>query len=132
MSLVAGSLFKASWGSPLAVVALCVAMSVAVVALTAFVMSVSRTERQAETLASALTFSLALLGGNFAFLGAAPEAMRRLAALTPNGLALRGFTDLATGAPAGAALARPLVGIALFTLLVGGVAAITGRRAVVA
>jgi ABC-2 type transport system permease protein len=123
MSLVAGTLFKASWGSPVAVVALCVAMSAAVVALTAFVMSVSRTERQAETLASAL---------NFAFLGAAPEAMRRLAALTPNGLALRGFTDLATGAPAGAALARPLVGIALFTLVVGGIAAVTGRRAVVA
>lgn len=131
VSLFAATLFGASWGSPLGVVALCVAMSAAVVSLAAFVMSVARTERQADTLSSALTFTLALVGGNFVFLGGAPEVLRRMAAVTPNGLALRGFTDLATGAPAGEALARPLLGIAAFTIVVAAASLAAGRRAVV-
>ena len=131
VSGVAGLVFGASWGSPVGVVALCVAMAAAVVALAAFVMSVARTERQAETLSSAVTFTLALVGGNFVFLGNAPEGLRRLAALTPNGLALRGFTDLATGAATADAVLRPVLGIALFTVVLGAVAVVAGRRAVV-
>jgi ABC-2 type transport system permease protein len=101
------------------------------VALAALVMSVAHTERQAETMASAITFALALLGGNFVFLGAAPELLRRLAAFTPNGLALRAFTDLGTGAAVGAAVTRPLLGMAAFTVAVGALSTLFGRRAVV-
>ena len=131
VSLVTGLVFRASWGSPAGVAVLCLGMAVAVVALAALVMSVARTERQAETLSSALTFALALLGGNFVFIGAAPEALRRLAAVTPNGLALRGFTDLATGVPTAEAVRLPLLGMLAFTAVVGALAALGGRRAVV-
>jgi ABC-2 type transport system permease protein len=130
MSFLVGAVFDASWGSPLGVIALCVGMATAVVALAALVMSVAHTERQAETLASAITFSLALFGGNFVFVGAAPALLRRIAGFTPNGLALRAFTDLGTGAGASAVM-RPLAGIAVFTVSVGALAAVAGRRAVV-
>lgn len=131
MALVTDVVFGASWGSPLGVAALCVGMAAAVVALSALVMSAARSERQGETLASATTFTLALLGGNFVFLGVAPPVLRTLSRLTPNGWALRGFTDLATGAPTLDAIATPLLGMAVFTAVVGAIAVLAGRRAVV-
>ncbi|HET6793510.1 MAG TPA: ABC transporter permease, partial [Acidimicrobiales bacterium] len=96
VALVTTAAFGAYWGSPVAVVAVCAAMVLAVVCLTALVIGVSRTQRQAEGIASALVFGLALLGGNFVFVSAEPDLMRRLSLLTPNGWALRAFTDLST------------------------------------
>ena len=85
-------------------------MALAVVPLTALVITLARTERQAEGMASIVVFGLALLGGNFVFVSAEPTIMRRLALLTPNGWALRGFTDLATNAGSGAVV-EPVVAI---------------------
>lgn len=130
MSTVTALVFGASWGSPVGVGLLCLFMSFSVVSLAAFVMGTARTERQAESLSSIVTFSLALLGGSFTFLGAAPPIMRRLAVFTPNGWALRGFTDLATGVSTWHAVAIPLAGIAAFTFVVGVAAVGTGRGAV--
>jgi ABC-2 type transport system permease protein len=45
-----------------------------------------------------VTFVLALLGGNFVGPGAAPELLRQLSLLTPNGWALAAFTDLSADA----------------------------------
>jgi ABC-2 type transport system permease protein len=129
VAVVTTLLFGADWGPPPAAAALCVAMVLAVVCLTAFVIAVSRTERQAEGFASLLVFGLALLGGNFIFVSVSPSLIRRLALLTPNGWALRGFTDLATGASAHAVV-QPIVAILAFSLVIGGVAAVFSRRAV--
>ena len=50
--------------------------------------------------------------------------MRRLALLTPNGWALRGFTDLATtGGRRCAPSVQPIVAILAFSVVVGDVAA---------
>jgi linearmycin/streptolysin S transport system permease protein len=119
--------FGASWGSPLGVAALIVTMSLAVVVLTAFVMAVSRTERQAEGIASIVTFALALVGGNFTFISTAPSVLRHLALFTPNGWAMRGFTDLGTGAGIGA-VGRPVLSILAFTVALGAVTAAIARR----
>lgn len=131
MAAVTAGLLGASWGSPVGVVVLCIAMAGAVVALSALVMSVARSERQAEAFSSVLTFALALLGGSFLFLGDAPPLMRRLATLTPNGWALRGFTDLGTGVDTWTAVTVPVLAIAAFSLVVGVVAAVAGRGALV-
>ena len=56
----------------------------------------ARTQRQAEGIASIIVFGLALFGGDFFFISSAPSTIKRLALLTPNGWAIRGFTDLAT------------------------------------
>ena len=121
-------LFGASWGSPYATAMLCIAIAIAVVALTALVIAIARTERQAEGLASIIVFGLALIGGNFISISSAPEFMRRLALGTPNGWALRGFTDLSTGVPGPTAVIRPVLAILLFSAVVAALAVVSARR----
>ncbi len=122
--------FGAYWGSPAAVVAVCAAMIVAVVSLTALVIALARTQRQAEGISAAVVFALALLGGNFVFVSASPAFMRRLSLLTPNGWALRAFTDLSTTGGGLAAAAGPVAAILGFSAVVGALAVLLGRRAV--
>jgi ABC-2 type transport system permease protein len=129
VAVVTSLVFGAKWGPPLAAAAICVAMMLAIVALTAFVIVVARSDRQAEGLAAIVVFGLALLGGNFVFSAASSEPMRRLALATPNGWALRGLTDLGSGAGAGAAV-RPVLAILAFTAVVAVVAVSGARRAV--
>ncbi len=68
-------LFGAHWGNPLSVAALCLAMTTAVVALTAFVIAVARTDRQSDGFSALIVFGLSLLGGNFVTISAAPPLM---------------------------------------------------------
>jgi ABC-2 type transport system permease protein len=102
----------------------------AVVCLTALVMGVAHTQRQAEGVASMLVFGLALLGGNFLFVSAAPSIMRRLALLTPNGWAMRAFMDLSTTGGGFGAIATPVTAILVFSAIVGTAALLLAPRAV--
>ena len=127
LAVVSSLLFGAQWGPPVPAAALIIAMSAALVALTALVIAVSRTERQADGIAMMITFALLLLGGDFVLISQAPEMLRRFALLTPNGWALRGFTDLATGAAATSAVG-PVLAILGMAALIGALAAAAGRR----
>ncbi|TCC16064.1 ABC transporter permease [Kribbella sindirgiensis] len=127
LAIVSSLAFDAEWGPPAAALALILAFSAVLVALTALVVAIARTERQADGLATIVTFVLLLLGGNFVLLSQAPEMLRRLALLTPNGWALRGFTDLATGAGATSAIVPVLVILGMAALL-GTIAAVVGQR----
>ena len=130
IALITSALFGASWGSPLAATTVCLAMVISVVCLTALVIGLSRTQRQAEGISSAVIFVLALLGGNFTFISVAPSIMRRLALFTPNGWALRAFTDLSTtGGGMGTALV-PVLAILAFSAVTGSAAVLLARRAV--
>jgi ABC-2 type transport system permease protein len=122
--------FDARWGPPLIVLAMILALALTMVSLTALVITAARTERQADGWASMLTFGLVLLGGNFVFIGGAPPLVRTLALLTPNGWALRAFTDLAGGA-AWTAAVTPLLAILAFALGIGAVAFALRRRVVI-
>ena len=121
--------FGAYWGPPLAVAALIVALALTLVGLTALVITAARTERQSEGFASILTFGLVLLGGNFVFVGEAPQLVRTLALFTPNGWALRALTDFSGGADWTAG-ATPLMAILAFALGTGAVAFTLRRRVV--
>ena len=129
VAVVTSLAFHADWGPPLVVLALIVALALTLVGLTALVITAARTERQAEGFASILTFGLVLLGGNFVFIGGAPPILRTLALLTPNGWALRAFTDLAGGADWTAAV-TPLMAILAFAFGTGAVAFALRRRVV--
>ena len=107
--------FGADWGAPAGVLPLIVATVLAVAGVTILVASFGRTERQVDAYTSLVAFVLALAGGNFMGPGPVPDAMRVLALFTPNGWALRTFSDLS----AGVADARS-VGLALVILLVIG------------
>ena len=127
VAVVTSLAFHADWGPPLAVFALIVALALTLVGLTALVITAARTQRQASGFASILTFGLVLLGGNFIFIGGAPQILRTLALLTPNGWALRAFTDFAGGADWTAGV-TPMMAILAFAFGTGAVAfALRGR-----
>ncbi len=130
IALVTTLVFGANWGDPLAAAALCIAVVIAVVCLTALVIGLARTQRQAEGIASAVVFGLALLGGNFVFISAMPDVMKRIALFTPNGQALRAFTDLSTTGGGLHTVVTPILAILGFSLVVGLLAALLARRAV--
>ncbi|MCC6436764.1 MAG: ABC transporter permease [Acidimicrobiales bacterium] len=91
--LVTSVLFDAPWGDPIAVSVLIVSTVFAIAGVATFVASLARTERQADAATAAVTFLLALLGGNFVGPNQ-PPLLRRLSVLTPNGWSLRAFADL--------------------------------------
>ena len=95
--VASGALLGAHWGHPVAVLGLVVATVLAAMGILTLVMTMAKTEEQAGTYTSAVAIVLALLGGSFVPISFAPALLRRLALATPNGWALRAFTDLATG-----------------------------------
>jgi ABC-2 type transport system permease protein len=130
VGVVTSFAFGANWGPTLPALVLGAVLVLAVVCLTAFVIGVSKTQRQAEGISSIIVFGLSILGGNFFFISQAPSAMKRLALLTPNGWALRGFTDLATIGGGFGTIAEPVLGIAAFSVIVAAIAAMLAPRAV--
>lgn len=130
IGIVTSVAFGADWGAPAPALAVCVALVLAVVALSALVIGLSRTARQAEGIASLVVFTLALLGGNFFFISSAPAIMKRLALFTPNGWALRAFSDLATIGGGFGTVLVPLAAIAAFTVVTGALAIALAPRAV--
>jgi ABC-2 type transport system permease protein len=92
-SLVLG----ADWGDPLGVVLLIVAAALAVAGIAGLIAGVARTEQSADSLATAVAFVFALLGGAFIPPGDLPDTLARLTVLTPTGVALRGFAELSAG-----------------------------------
>jgi ABC-2 type transport system permease protein len=127
VALVTSLVFGADWGPPLAVAALVVAMALTLMCLTMLVIALARTDRQADGLASILAFGLALLGGNFVYLGSAPPVLHTLALFTPNGWALRAFTDLSGGA-GWTAILQPILAILAFCAAVTAIVAFLTRR----
>ena len=130
IALITSALFGANWGSPLAAIVVCLAMVISVVCLTALVIGLARTQRQAEGISSAVIFVLALLGGNFTFISVAPSIMRKLALFTPNGWALRAFIDLSTTGGGLSTVAIPVLAICTFSAVAGSAAVLLAKRAV--
>ncbi|MBK9179862.1 MAG: ABC transporter permease [Acidimicrobiales bacterium] len=110
MWLVTTVVFGARWGDPVAVVVVAAATVFAIAGVSTLVTALARTEAQADALAAAVTFTLALLGGNFVQPGALPDVLRRLSLATPNGWALRAFTDLSAD-EAGLVEVLPAIGV---------------------
>lgn len=87
----------ADWGDPVGTLALIVSAVLAVAGIGTFVTALARTDAQAEGYTTTVTFVFALMGGNFTPPGDMTETMRTLSLATPNGWALRGFTELSAG-----------------------------------
>jgi len=130
IGVVTTAAFGADWGAPLPAALLGLALVFSVICLTALVIGVARTQRQAEGIGSIIVFGLALLGGDFFFISSAPSAIKHLALLTPNGWAIRGFTDLATIGGGLGTIVEPVIAILIFSVVVGAFALSLARRAV--
>ena len=123
-------LLGAEWGHPVAVVAVVVAAVLAAMGIVSLVITLARTEEQAGAYASAVAILLALLGGNFVPITFAPAVLRKLALLTPNGWALRAFTDLGTGAPNLSTVVTAIVVCLVFAAVTGGIGLARAARVV--
>jgi ABC-2 type transport system permease protein len=131
MWLATSLVFGADWGDPLAVVALSVSSVLSAIGITALVVTLARTDEQADGYSSLVVFVLALLGGNFIYLAQLPEALQRASLLTPNGWALRGFVDLVADGGGLGTVAAP-VAVTLGVGLVTGALALRRARRMVA
>lgn len=114
--------FRASWGNPLAVLAIIVAVVIAVAGISTLVTGLARTDAQADGFTAIAAFGFALLGGSFFQPGNLPTALQVLALATPNGWALRAFTRVGAGS-AGLIDILPAV---LVLLTIGAVTAVIG------
>ncbi|MGD0942688.1 MAG: ABC transporter permease [Acidimicrobiales bacterium] len=132
IGVVTTAAFGADWGAPLPAALVGLALVFSVICLTALVIGVARTQRQAEGISSILVFGLALLGGDFFFISSAPSTIKHLALLTPNGWAIRGFTDLATIGGGLGTIVEPVVAILVISAVIGAIALSLARRAVTA
>jgi linearmycin/streptolysin S transport system permease protein len=132
MWLATTLVFGADWGDPLAVVALTVSSVLSAIGITALVVTLARTDEQAEGYSSLVVFTLALLGGNFVYLAQLPEVLQRVSLLTPNGWALRGFVDLVADGGGLGTVAAPVAVTLAVGLVTGGLALRRARRMVAA
>lgn len=128
MIVITTLLLDATWGDPLAVAALTLAIVFAAVGITGLVIVSARTIDQAQNVTSIVAGALALLGGNFIPINEAPAAIRALSKLTPNGWALRGFTDLTAEGGGIASVLTPLGAIIAFGVVASALALGFGRR----
>lgn len=115
--------FGATWGDPLAVAALSAVTVAAFGALAALIAAVARTPAQADGLGMIVTFGLGLVAGHFFALHQMPPALQTVALATPNGWALRAFTDLAADGAGLVDIAPALGAIAGLGAAIGAVAA---------
>ena len=113
----------ADWGDPVGVALLIAAAAVAVAGLAGFIAAVATTEQAADTLATVLAFVFAIVGGAFIPLGDMPEALQRVALLTPTGLALRGFAELSVGEAGALDVAPYALALVAIGLVAGTIAA---------
>lgn len=122
-------LLGASWGDPLAVTGLVVAMAIAATGVATLVVGFAKTEEQAGGAIAIVALTLAVLGGSFFPLSQAPEGMASLSLITPHAWFLRGINDLAAGGGIGT-VATPLLVLLALGLVTGGIGLARARRVV--
>ena len=122
----------ATWGDPVGVMVLTLAVVAAMGSIALFVTVLARTEVQADALTAGIGFALALLGGNFFPPGALPPFFEVLSRLTPNGWGLEGYGALAIDGRGLEAVWGPVLALLVISAAFGIVAVRRFRREVLA
>jgi ABC-2 type transport system permease protein len=128
--LVTTLAFGARWGPAAGVLVLIAASVVAVAGVSLLVASLGGSERRADALTSVVGLVFALVGGNFVPPAAMPPVLRDLSLATPNGWALRGFTELSTGVAEASEVAVAVAVLVAFGALFGTAGFLAARRVV--
>jgi ABC-2 type transport system permease protein len=122
-------LMGASWGDPIAVAALVLAVSASATGIATLVVGFARTEEQAGGAIAIVAMSLAVLGGSFYQISQAPEGLASLAIVTPHYWFIRGINDLAAGGGI-EAVVTPVALLLAVGLVAGGLGLARARRVV--
>ena len=124
--LTTSLLLGASWGPASGVLLVSLATVLAATAIMALVGVLVSTDTQAQSFGAVVTFTLAIVGGNFVQLGVLPAAIRRVAPFTPNAWAMRAFSDLSIDGTSAAVVTASTVVVA-FGVVAGVLAAWCAR-----
>lgn len=128
--LSVGAAAGISWGAPVGLVAMVLAVSAAAAGTMLVIASLTRTERQADAAGTILIMAWAMLGGVFVPVSQIPAAVRPLSAATLTFWGVDGLNRLATGQ----GLAEILINLAILTAAGAGLmllgAAVLRRRIV--
>jgi ABC-2 type transport system permease protein len=90
-------LFRVTFGDPLALAGLIVALVAAATAWGILLAALARTPGQVTTAGSAMMLTFGMLGGNFVSVSGMPDWFRLLGRITPNAWGLDGFVALGLG-----------------------------------
>lgn len=120
-------LFKISWGNPLAVTLLTLALVAAITGWGMLPAVVSRTPGQASAIGTAITLTFSALSGTFVPRGALPNWLQGLSLVTPNAWGNEWYYRLINGASLNEVLPAVLVLLAMATVLFA-IASIAFRR----
>jgi ABC-2 type transport system permease protein len=130
--LFMGLVFGVRWGDPLALAVLTLLIVLAAMGVTAVVQTFAKTEEQASAFGTMVSVTLAILGGNFFPLFQLPRAIQYLSLGTPNGWALRGFTDVAYDGAGLGDLTVNILAIAAFAVVTCSIALRRARKVTLA
>lgn len=119
-----------NWGDPLALVVLTVATVLAIMGLMTLVQTGAKTIEGADAISQVSTLTLALFGGSFFPIFQMPKVMQYVSYATPNGWALRGYTDLAYDGATLTDIWPNLLAIGAFAVITGGLGMWRARRLV--
>jgi ABC-2 type transport system permease protein len=92
------------------------------------VQTAARTQEGADAMSQVTTMTLAIFGGNFFPLFQMPDVMQKIALFTPNGWAIRGYTDIAYDGATLGDLGPHLLAICGFAVVTGAIGLVRSRR----
>ncbi|MDZ4827471.1 MAG: ABC transporter permease, partial [Actinomycetota bacterium] len=128
--LIMGVLYGAQWGSLAAVALIGFAITLAVGSIALLIAALARTSSTAHNLEVIVALGFAVLGGSLVPLHNLPDAARPIAAVTPNGVAIRALRDVAANGYGVRDVLGPVFVILLFTLFFASIGQVLVRRAV--
>jgi ABC-2 type transport system permease protein len=124
-------LLGATWGDPIAVLALVLAAALAATGVSLLTVAFTKNEEQAGSAIAIVSLTLAVIGGAFFPANQGPELMAQLSRITPHAWFLDGINDISTGGDISSALTSVLV-LAIIGLVTGGLGLLRGKRLVLA
>lgn len=128
LAVATTALQGANWGAPALLIPLVVAAVISAMGISTLVASIARTAQQANGLNAIVAFSLAAVGGVLIPASQAPEALARIAQVTPHFWFLRAIDTLSNPSATLADIA-PSIGILVAIGLVTGTIGLLRARA---
>jgi ABC-2 type transport system permease protein len=122
-------LLGATWGDPVALVAVVLAAALAATGISLLAVAFTRNEEQAGSAIAIVSLTLAVLGGAFFPANQGPELLSQLSQLTPHAWFLTAVDDISTGGDITSSIGSVAVLVAI-GVVTGGLGLLRARRMV--
>ena len=124
-------LLGATWGDPVALIALVLSAALAATGISLLTVAFTRNEEQAGSAITIVSLTLAVIGGSFFPTTQGPEFMSQLSLLAPHAWFLDAVNDISTGGDLGSSIGSVIVLLAV-GLVTGGLGLLRAKRMVLA